>query len=310
MEEIMIIGNADKRILVALDGSKRSFETIKYIAGVELFRKSDFRFTLFTVLNTMPQAYRDLGKDPQFAKSYSDVQRWELAQRKRLETFLEEARAALESSGIEGSRIECRLHNKQVGVARDIIKEAHQNYRAVMIGRKGSGLLKGVNLGSVATKLLTALTDIPVAIVGRDVPITGKVLLPLDLSDYGKRVADFAAANLAGRDYRVHLFHAIRSEDSLPDEVEEMLRKEVKVGLDAIGERLKKGGMPAGRITARIVTGRRSRAEAIIEEAKRESIGTIMMGRKGVHKIADFIIGRVSNKVVQMAAKHAVWIVS
>jgi nucleotide-binding universal stress UspA family protein len=301
---------ANKRLLVALDGSRQSFETIKYISGVALFHQEDIDLVLFTVYNAMPQAYRDLGKDPQFAKSFSEVQRWELNEKRRCEIFLERAQAALIGAGLHPSRIKCVLRKKKVGIARDIVKEARSGYNAVMIGRKGSGLMKGANLGSVAVKLITALTDIPLAVVGRDVPITGKILMAIDLSTYARQVADFAALNLSALNYQLHLFHAIRSEESLPPEVEEMLRDEIRSALEEIRDRLIKAGVSPDLITSRIVTGRRSRAMAIIEESEHEGIGTIMVGRKGINKISDFFIGRVSNKVIQMAKKQAVWIVN
>ncbi len=301
---------AGRKILVALDGSKQSFETIKYIGGVDLFHKEDIQLVLFTVYNAMPQAYRDLGKDPQFAKSFGEVQRWEIGEKKRCEAFMQRAQAALIGAGIHPSRVKCVLRKKKIGIARDIIKEAHNGYSAVMIGRRGSGLMKGMHLGSVAVKLIGALTDVPLAVVGRDVPITGKILMALDLSPYAGRVADFAALNLAAQSYRLHLFHVIRSEEMLPLEVEEMLRGEVQSALETIRERLIAAGMAPEMISRRIVTGRRSRALSIIEEAEQEGIGTIMMGRKGVHTISDFFIGRVSNKVAQMAKKQAVWIIN
>ncbi len=299
-----------KKLLIALDGSKQSFETIKYVSSVDLFHQDGFHFVLFTVYNAMPQAYRDLGKDPQFAKSFGEVQRWEIGEKKRCEAFLEHAQAALIGAGAHPSRVKCVLRKKKVGIARDIIKEAHGGYSAVMIGRRGSGLMKGLSLGSVAVKLIGALTDIPLAVVGRDVPITGNILMPIDLSVYTARLADFAASKLAAQAYRLSLFHVIRSEDFLTAEVEEMLRAEILSAMENVRERLIKAGMSPDRVSSRIVTGRRSRAMAIIEEAESEGIGTIMMGRKGMHTFSDFFIGRVSNKVVQMGKKQAVWIIS
>ncbi|KJS30154.1 MAG: hypothetical protein VR64_17710 [Desulfatitalea sp. BRH_c12] len=301
---------ANKKILVALDGSSQSFETIKYIGGVKLFKQEHIELVLYTVYNAMPQAYRDLGKDPQFAKVYSEVLHWEHNEKKRCEGFLEQAQVALRDAGIPASQVKVKLRKKKVGIARDIIKEAHDGYSAVMIGRRGGGLIKDIHLGSVAVKLISALTDVPLCVVGQDVPVTGKILMALDISDYARRVVDFAAATLVPHDYHLRLFHAIRSETSLPPEAEELLRSEVQSHLLHLREGLITAGVQPDLVTIRILTGIRSRAEAVIEEAVREGIGTIMMGRSGIHKISDFFIGRVSNKVIQMAKKQAVWIIT
>jgi len=35
-----------------------------------------------------------------------------------------------------------------------------------------------------------------------------------------------------------------------------------------------------------------------------------MTGRRGLNKIAEFFMGRVSNKIVQMARFNAVWVIT
>lgn len=298
-----------KKILVALDGSPRSFEAVRYIAAVPLFRQDKVRFSLFTVYNAMPKCYRDLGREPQFGKAFSEVKRWELQKKKKYEAFLQKAKNALIEAGIDSSRVECLLRKKQIGIARDIIKEARSGYDALMIGRKGSGMMKGLNLGSVAAKILAAITDMPLAIVGRHVPVTEKILIPTDGSECAANAVAFAGINLADRQYRIHLFHVIRECKDLDAETEAVLKKEIGAMLDKARDRLIESGISGDLISSEIVAGKRSRAEAILEEAKNQNIGTIVMGRKGISKIGDFFIGRVINKVVQMARFNAVWII-
>ena len=52
-----------------------------------------------------------------------------------------------------------------------------------------------------------------------------------------------------------------------------------------------------------------SRAGTIVDEARRGGFGTIVVGRRGLTKVEEFFMGRVSNKVLQMAREMAVWIV-
>jgi hypothetical protein len=38
--------------------------------------------------------------------------------------------------------------------------------------------------------------------------------------------------------------------------------------------------------------------------------GTIVMGRKGYSEVGEFELGRVTNKVIQLAGTMAVWVVN
>jgi nucleotide-binding universal stress UspA family protein len=47
-----------------------------------------------------------------------------------------------------------------------------------------------------------------------------------------------------------------------------------------------------------------------VEEARNSSCGTIVMGRRGLSRVEEFFMGRVSKKVLQLAKWNAVWVVS
>jgi nucleotide-binding universal stress UspA family protein len=53
-----------------------------------------------------------------------------------------------------------------------------------------------------------------------------------------------------------------------------------------------------------------SRAFAVVEEAQAGGYGTIVVGRRGISKVEEFLLGRVSSKVVGQAAQAAVWVVN
>ena len=52
-----------------------------------------------------------------------------------------------------------------------------------------------------------------------------------------------------------------------------------------------------------------SRAGTIVDQARRGGYGTIVVGRKGVTRVEEFFMGRVSSKVLQLAKDMAVWVV-
>jgi nucleotide-binding universal stress UspA family protein len=47
----------------------------------------------------------------------------------------------------------------------------------------------------------------------------------------------------------------------------------------------------------------------ILQEADEGRYGTIVMGRRGLSKVRQFLLGRVTNKVLQRAEKFTVWLV-
>ena len=77
----------------------------------------------------------------------------------------------------------------------------------------------------------------------------------------------------------------------------------------AVG-RLEKAGLRPDQISTKTASGVASRAKAIVEEAKNGGYGTIVVGRRGLSRVEEFFMGRVSNKVMQLAQAMAVWVVS
>ena len=53
-----------------------------------------------------------------------------------------------------------------------------------------------------------------------------------------------------------------------------------------------------------------SRAGAIVNAAEKGDWSTIVVGRRGLSRVSDFFMGRVSNKVVHAGRKDTVWIVT
>jgi len=53
-----------------------------------------------------------------------------------------------------------------------------------------------------------------------------------------------------------------------------------------------------------------SRAAAIVQEAKQNGYGTIVVGRRGITEVAEFSMGRVTNKLTQLAKTQALCIIA
>jgi len=304
-----------KKILVPIDGSDRGLNTVRYVARVEPFRKMDI--VLLNVFSSVPEGYWDLEKDPRSTSTVRQVRSWEIGQQKRIKQYMEQARQFLVKAGVPPESITIKIQNRKKGIARDIIREARNGYEAVVTRRRGMTGLRRIVLGSVATKLLTKITFIPLILVGKLTP-NHKILLAFDGSENAVDAVKFVVSLLGGFDYAVNLFHVIRSDGDgqpehrhifSPKEFGRVTSKEMVSSLKAAQTELIKAGFKADQVSTQIVKRAISRAGAIADRAKQENFGTIVMGRRGRSSVRDFFVGRVTNKVIHMARDRTVWVV-
>jgi len=304
-----------KKLLVPLDGSKRSLKTVRYITRIEPFHAC--KIVLYHVFSGIPEYYWDLEKEPQKVKNFATVRAWEKEQKSNITAFMEKARRMLLHSGVPADAIETKIQKRKHGIARDIISEAHNAYWAVVARRRGLTGLRGIALGSVATKLLEKLTFLPMLIAGQIHP-GKKILIAFDGSTSAMHAVDFVASTLGGCDCDAHLLYVLRGDgktstaEMLPlidRESTEHAREEIIPVFKQAQDRLVEGGFSPNRITTEVLTGVHSRAGAIVNVSKKKEFGTIVLGRRGLSRARDFFIGRVTNKVVQMARNQTVWVI-
>jgi nucleotide-binding universal stress UspA family protein len=298
-----------KRLLVALDCSKRALQTVTYAGEEEAFRS--MRIVLFHVFNSIPDAYYDMEKEPKSVKVVRHVRSWEVNRKKETEKCMQAAKENLIAAGHAEAAIEIKIRNRRNGVARDIISEAQKGYDAVLIRRRGATALSNVVLGSVSGKLMEKLTFMPVLIAGRN-PVNRKVLLAVDGSPCATRATRFVADTLGPLDdYQVRLLHVVRDGNITDLEAFKQNRiNDAKTILDDANHILVQGGFAEDAVSTQIVTGALSRAGAIVKAAEEGCWGTIVLGRRGLSRVRDFFMGRVSNKVVYAGRKDTVWIVT
>lgn len=300
----MVKSTPPPRMLIALDGSAGAAETVKYVGKMPVLKS--FELHLFSVFTKIPEIYWDLNIQPLLGGRMSDIRAWEVQNQKTIEDHLAKARERLVHEGFSKDRVKMTIKEKDVGVARDILGEASKGYMAVVVGRKGMSKLKDLVLGSIASKLLERVNFTPLIIVGRN-PRPGKVILAFDGSENSMKMVDFAGQVLGRSGFESLLLHVIR-----PGDTEYIREAESSISerfQQAVG-RLIQSGFSERQVKTRIITGARSRAETIVQTAKEGDYGTIMVGRRGLSKVMEFFMGRVSNKVVQLAKGQAVWVVS
>lgn len=305
-----------KKLLVLIDGSSRSRQTLAYLGQVTPFK--NFRIVLFNVFSGIPECYYDLEKTPQYHHVMSQMNAWESSQKKKIEAFFENARKTLVDAGYRKDSVEIKIHKRKTGITRDILAEAEDgDYTAVVMRRRGKSTLESIVVGSVANKLFGKLTCCPLMIAGRR-ETNDKLLIAVDGSPSSMKAVDFVAENVRGHGYKIGLIHVIRGFGSLvPDNPEfmmpaenvELAHEEMMRLFGDIKEKFILAGFDEQRIEEKIITGTHSRAGAIVEEAVAGDYGTIVVGRKGLSRVQEFFMGRVSNKVIHAGREFTVWMV-
>ena len=315
-----------RKLLIALDGSNQSFEAVRYAGATLLPEKTEV--VLLHVKSKIPQRSWDVEKDPSFNHRLAPAAVWAVQPQKAMEEFMARCRQVFVDRGFPQEAVHVKIQQRKLGTARDIAREAQEDYDATVVGRWGISMLKDLVWGSIANKLVGHLVQSPLWVVGGS-PQPGKYLVAMDGSDEAMRAVDYVGTMLAGSDCAVTLFHVLRSFEFLSlgfegafvpspevlggeEEIKAEFQREkeaIKTVCNEAQDRLEKAGLKGDQINTKIVTGAASRAKAIVEEAKNEGYGTIVVGRRGLSRVEEFFMGRVSSKVIQLAKEMAVWVV-
>jgi len=293
-----------KRILLAVDGSEQAFEAVRYVN--RLLPPNRMEIVLFHVMTRVPESFWDMEKEPTLRQKLGDTGARESQQKKEIQEFMEKARCLFLDQNIPEDAVSIKIQERKVGIARDIIHESQKDYDGVVVGRWGMSMLKDFLWGSIANKLIGRLINIPLCVVGGTSQI-GKILMAIDASEGAMRALDYIGAMVDTSHWEVTLFHAIREFDT-----EELHRAEKSMAsvFETASRHLEEAGFNRNQIDLKTVTGVHSRAAVIITEALKGGYGTIVVGRRGLTNVEEFIMGRVSNKVIHMAREMAVWVVT
>ncbi len=313
-----------KKILVLVDGSERTIQTVNYIKDF-MHVDENTQIVLFHVFSGIPEQYRDLELYLNCANTVDQLKNREISEKKKILTYLEASKKILISGGFSEQSIEIKFHCLEKGIARDIIEEAKKGYTAVVMRRRGMGVLRNIILGSVAVKLLQSLTFVPVIIVGQ-IPPVKKILLAVDSSPDSMKAVEFVASFIGDCEYDMTILHAIPGlgainfdlpelnmlafpEISMSDSCIESFKFNVARLFKDVREILARSGLKSQNISEKIISGVLSRSDAIVNEAEEGGYSTIVVGRRGLSKVEAFFMGRVGHEVVYGGKKFTVWVV-
>lgn len=306
------------RLLVALDGSLQASGVVDYVG--EMFPPETTQVVLFHVLTTVPEALYDFEKDMERELDPVAASAFIAEKKKAIGGFMDRCRQTLMEKGFSGEQVEIRIEHRKQGVARDIIAVASQGFTALVLGRTGVSRMKDLLIGSVASKLVGKVSAIPLIVVGK-VRRSGGALIAYDGSE-GSDKAVMAVGKLLGKSAKpMTLLHVIRSLNILYlDEIQrnypiderewtDRHREAIEPVMDRAVKSLVDAGIGPERISRKILTDQVSRAETVVKEARDGDFSSIVIGRRGLSLVEAFLLGRVGNKVFQMAHDLTVWVV-
>jgi nucleotide-binding universal stress UspA family protein len=315
-----------ERILVASDGSEHSVRMVEYVSA--MLDHDRFEVVLYHVVTRVPESFIDFeAKAPAYHYGLVSVEEWEEKQRKAIRTFMEQGRSILLRAGFPEEAVRVKVEDRKIGIVRDMVAESQNGYRALVLGRKGLSDLKDFMLGSVAEHIL-GLVRIPLWVVGATSRPT-KVLVCLDGSEESMLSLSHLAEVVDGSGkIEIKLFHAVRSfhsfrnfmRDVFSSEADKEAIERVHGELDRAGSMMQPSfdkareiliahGVDPARIDQKIVRGVSNSAHAIVQEAEEGGYDTILVGRRGLSKVEEFTLGRISTRVIHMAKNRTVWVV-
>ena len=316
--ESEIMTELTKMIVMPVDGSDNALKSLDYLR-LMYGNRHNLEVNLKYVLPSLPPILTDdRHLDRETARKLKAIENKSV---RMAEKILGQAKTLLLDKGFLEERISTVYKKKEGDIAQDICNWV-ENKRAdaVLITTRGRSRLEAFFMGEVSSKLLEYCRVCPVWVVQGAVK-SNRVLIAMDGSENALRAADHAGFMLAGTDCQVTLFHTMRHlRRYVPQEVldeapelEELWKtkagQEIEPYMKKAKEMLVEAGISESQISKKVVDGSRSAASDILEEARGEGYGTIVMGRRGLSGLKEFFMGSVSAKVLQNSNGMAVWIV-
>jgi nucleotide-binding universal stress UspA family protein len=307
-----------KMLTVPVDGSENALRSLDYLHLI-YGNRHNLEVTLKYVLPSLPPILADdRSMDRETATKLKVIENKSI---RLAEKILTQAKNHLLQKGFHEERLQTVYKKKESGIAQDICQWVERKRAdGVLISSRGRSRLEAFFMGEVSSKLLEYCRVCPVWIVQGQVK-ANRVLIAVDSSENALRAVDHAGFMLSGTECPVTIFHTMRHlRRFVPQEVldeapelEELWKtkagQEIEPFMKKAEEMLVKAGISESQISKKIVDGSRSAANDILEEARKNDYGTIVMGRRGISGVQEFFMGSVSSKVLQNATGMALWIV-
>lgn len=304
-----------KRILLAVDGSDASLETVRYVA--KIFPADRTEVVLFHVAANIPGIFWHIGEE--FRDRTAPARAWVHETHRAMSAFMHEAAHELTHAGFSPETVAVKIERQQNSIVRDIAAEATGDYDAVVVSRQGLSRAKDTLIGKTGNHLMNRLRNMPIIVVSGN-PSTQKVMIAMDSTDDASRGVACVGQLLAETPAHITLCHAIKSRmmyylpanlyyaEGQDETWVTRSREHIDPWIEKAQGRLIEAGIAPERISVSIVEDCNSRATGLLEEARNTGIGTIVTGRRHLSALESWLLGSVSRQIVNWARGMAVWV--
>ncbi len=308
--------SAQKKILVAVDGSVYSCNSLDYL--IKLFK--DDREIVFHLLSIVSGGNSDqnwmLDVDPLRGDTPAVEMRKAKANR-----YLKDARNRFMRNNFTEEQVEYSAESSAASISTAIHHFANQGmYDGLLIGRRGVGKVGEMFLGSVSADLIRKCHELPVWLIDGEVTST-RFLLSVHCAPQSLLAADHLAFLVAGTPgIEICLYHSSSVFGSTPpaspedfhaqwgkewcdkylDEDRDMYKTHARV--------LTENGISEEKITTIPPRKDLDASHDLLRQAKKHGCGTVVIGRRG-REVEKGLLGGVSDRTTQQAQNMAVWLV-
>jgi len=307
----------ERKILIAVDGSPASFNCIDYVANISSV-VTNLTYSLYYVHPTISSFIQEEAiKDQKARKEFLKIKK---KNEQFAEDILAKAKEKMLKLGILEKHIEVLHDEKKMGIAKDIILRGENGlYDAIVMGRRGLTRSQEFFLGSTTKELVDHAKKIPIWIIDGKIKSL-KILFASDGSAPSMRAVDHLAFMVGGNEnVEIVVYHVMASLqkyceisfDTPSPDIESVITQNEKGCIDDFYHHafrlFKEAGIKENQISLKTEKRSLSIAKGILDELKKGSYGTIVIGRRGIH--ASSFMGGSAQKVIQKAENCGLWIV-
>lgn len=306
----------EKKILVAIDGSVYSSNSLDYL--IRLFGADHtVSVDLLSIISTA-------GSDQNWMLDVDPLREHTPATERKISkavSYLKDAQKRLLRNGFTKERVTFSTHTTSGQPAIAIHHVAHQKgYDALLIGRRGMGVVGEMFFGSVSADLLARCHEVPVWIIDGEVS-SSNYLLGVHTIAESMLAADHLAFMVNNTpEAKIYLYHS----SALLQKGVQVIREDFEIlwgkgwcdanldmDNDLIGAHISllvENGIDEERIILIPVGTDLDPSHDLLRQARKYHCGTVVVGRRGKESTKGMFKG-VSHRTMQQAENVAVWLV-
>ena len=290
------------RVLLAYDGSELALDAARYVGMV--FPPDKTEVVVFYVESKIPRSFWHMEKDLDFRFKTPEIRASMTERYKLVKECMGKANKILVSEGFPQEAVVSKIHTKDQGVVRDIVEESRMGYDAVVVGRKGYSRLKDLLVGSVPSKLLGKIKSIPLIVVG-GIPRQKDVLVAFDGTREVLEAVRRMGELIDSKGYRLLLCHASKT----PANGEKPVIRETDHFFKQSVECLTSAGFSGDQLTCEVISTNGDLTKNIVDRARNGGYESIVIGRRNLTFLKNFLVERVGDKIFHAAGNQVVWVV-